>query len=90
MHNVVSILPQEVKAKTIAGVLFGDTKNAQSNSQIENYPVDQVAIWCAENDGVCWGGLQLSAGHFVYMRDNSDIAAFDYLKPKIDKALGKA
>jgi cutinase len=91
MHNVISLLPSAVKTKVIAGVLFGDTKNQQSNSQISNYPVDQVAIWCAENDGVCWGRLALTAGHFVYMRDNTDISAFNYLKAKIEKALaGKA
>jgi cutinase len=87
MHNVVAALPQEIKDKTVGGILFGDTKNEQSNATIEGYPKDRLSSFCEEEDGVCWGELRLSAGHFAYIINGDVKKAADFLIGKLDKAL---
>ena len=62
MHSAVGALPEDVKKATIAGVLFGSTKNKQENAQIKNYPKEQVASYCVPDDGVCWGKLDVTGG----------------------------
>src|ERR1700744_131962 len=88
MHNAVSTLPANVKAKLVAGVMFGDTRNKQDRGQIPNFPKDKVRIYCASSDGVCGGALNVTAGHFSYVRDGTGPKAIAFLKGKID-ALGK-
>jgi cutinase len=62
MHSAVAALPDEVKKATIGGVLFGSTKNKQEDAKIRDYPKDQVMSFCVEDDGVCWGRLDVTAG----------------------------
>jgi hypothetical protein len=62
MHSTVGALPEDVKKATIAGVLFGSTKNKQDEAQIRNYPKDQVVSYCTQDDGVCWGRLEVTGG----------------------------
>jgi cutinase len=88
MHNAVSSLPDNVKAKVIAGTLFGDTRNKQDNGQIRNYPKDQVMIFCAKDDGVCDGTLRVTAGHIVYLSNNDVDTAIKFLQSKVNAALG--
>jgi cutinase len=83
MHATVSKLPANVKSKAAAGVLFGDTKNKQSGGYIANYPKDKVKILCAKEDGVCWGTLDVSRGHLVYITDGSAKKATDFLIDKL-------
>ena len=64
MHSAVGALPDDVKKATIAGVLFGSTKNKQDEGAIRNYPKDQVVSYCVEDDGVCWGRLDVTGGEF--------------------------
>jgi cutinase len=91
MHNAVAGLPEAVKAKTVGGVLFGDTKNEQSSATIEGYPKEALASFCNEDDGVCWGELLLSGGHFSYVSNGDVQKAAEFLAGRIDKALaGKA
>jgi Cutinase len=90
MHATVSKLPANVKAKTVGGVLFGDTRNKQSGGFIANYPKDQVTILCAKDDGVCWGQLNVNAGHLSYIRDNSATKATAFLISKLNGSSGGA
>src|SRR5205085_10895174 len=87
MHNAVSSLPANVKNKLVAGVMFGDTRNKQDRGQIPNFPRDKVTIYCAKNDGVCGGGLNVNAGHFAYMGNGDGPKAIAFLKSKIDAQL---
>jgi cutinase len=88
MHNTISGLPATLKSKVVAGVLFGDTKNSQDGGKVPNYPKDQVEIFCAKADGVCWGSLNVTNGHFVYTTNGDADKAMSFLKGKIDRALG--
>lgn len=93
MMNAVKGLPAPIKAKTVAGVFFGYTKNGQTKGSIDGYPKDQLKVFCAEtspgkySDGVCGGGLNVNAGHFVYMGNGDGAKAVAFLKSKIDPAL---
>lgn len=60
--NVVSQLEPEIKDKTKGVVLFGYTKNAQTNGQIPNYPPEQTKVYCSQSDGVCSGSLAVTPG----------------------------
>jgi hypothetical protein len=64
MHSAVATLPDEVKKATIGGVLFGSTKNKQEDAKIRDYPKNQVMSFCVEDDGVCWGRLEVTGGEF--------------------------
>jgi cutinase len=68
-------------------VLYGDTKNKQSNGQIEGFPKDKLLSLCEKDDGVCWGGLSVTAGHLVYTTNGDQARSAQWLKGKIDAAL---
>jgi len=90
MHNSVKALPETLKKKVIAGVLFGDTRNQQDKNQIPNYPKDQVMIFCDKEDGVCGGQLNVTKAHMVYMVNDDGPKAIAFLKGKIDAVLKSA
>jgi hypothetical protein len=79
MHNTIEQLPAPIKAKTVGGVLFGDTKNEQSGASIEGYPNDQLATYCVQDDGVCWGELRVTAGHMAYLTNGDVQKAINFL-----------
>jgi len=95
MMNAVKGLPENIKKKTVGGVLFGYTKNKQMNGAIPNYPKDQLTVYCdptspgssSFSDGVCGGQLNVNAGHFSYMANGDGPKAIAFLKSKIDPAL---
>jgi cutinase len=87
MHNAVSGLSAAVKKKIVAGVLFGDTRNAQDKGQVPNYPKDQVMIFCYQDDGVCGGKLQVTQAHMAYRQKQEGPKAVAFLKGKIDPVL---
>jgi cutinase len=87
MHNAVSTLPANIKNKLVAGVMFGDTPNKQDRGQIPNFPKDKVTIFCASNDGVCKGGMNVTGGHFAYITNGDGPKAIAFLKGKIDARL---
>jgi cutinase len=87
MHNVISSLNPKIKEKVIAGVLWGDTKNKQSNGQIDGYSKDQTLILCTPDDGVCWGRLEVTAGHLAYLKNGDEERSVKWLKGKIDAAV---
>ena len=89
LHAVGETIKPATKARTVGGVLFGYTKNKQTGGTIKGYPKDQVKVFCDKNDGVCGGGLNVNAGHFVYPNNGDGDKAFQFLKSKIDPALAK-
>lgn len=87
MHATVGKLPKELQDRIAVGVLFGDTRNKQDKSQVPGFPKEKVEVYCATNDGVCGGLLNVNAGHFVYTIDGSGEKAIKFLKDKLDAAL---
>lgn len=84
MMNAVSKLPPALQSKVVGTVLFGYTKNGQQKGGIPNYPQSRVRVYCSQNDGVCFGRLSVTAGHFSYMRDGSGPKAIEFLSSQID------
>jgi len=72
MHYAVPKLSPKVQSQIVAGVLFGDTRNKQSKASITGFPSEKLRTFCAKNDGVCNGGLNVNAGHVAY-RDIGDV-----------------
>jgi cutinase len=86
MNSAVSTLDKTTQGRIAGVVLFGYTKNKQNGGKIQNFPGDRVMTFCDKSDGVCGGGLSVTAGHFVYVR-NGDIAkAAEYLAGNLRKA----
>jgi cutinase len=79
MMNAISKSPPEVRNKVRGVVFFGYTKNGQQKSSIPNYPKDRVKVFCTQSDGVCWGKLSVTAGHFAYMGNGSGPQAVSFL-----------
>ncbi|KAI7285792.1 hypothetical protein KC345_g1572 [Hortaea werneckii] len=84
MNGAIKDLDAEVQDQIAGVVLFGYTKNAQNDGQIENFPADKVKVYCAATDGVCGGALVVTAGHFTYTDDVSP--ASDFLQQKVQSA----
>jgi cutinase len=71
MMNAVKESPKNVQDRIVGVVLFGYTKNKQTNSGIPGYPKNRVAVYCSKGDGVCKGTLSVTGGHFSYMADGT-------------------
>ncbi|KAI6801985.1 hypothetical protein KC363_g3281 [Hortaea werneckii] len=84
MNGAIKDLDAEVQDQIAGVVLFGYTKNAQNDGEIENFPADKVKVYCAATDGVCGGALLVTAGHFTYTDDVSP--ASDFLQQKVQSA----
>jgi cutinase len=82
----VKRLSTAVKNKVAGVVLYGNTRNAQENGKIPNFPSEKALTFCNISDGVCGGGLVVTAGHLTYTRDVPD--AVDYLEERISAAGG--
>ena|ERR1700760_1899312 len=87
MHNAIPTLSPQIRDSITAGVLFGDTKYKQSGGKIPNWPSDKLKIFCAKDDGVCDGGLNVNAGHVSYLASGDVERAVQFLTEKIDAAL---
>jgi cutinase len=87
MHQVIPLLPPEVKNQIAGGVLWGDTKNKQTNGQIEGLPKEKLMILCTPDDGVCWGSLGVTVGHIAYVNNGDQEISARWFKQKIDAAL---
>jgi cutinase len=90
MHGTVGKLPAAIKDRIAVGVLFGDTRNKQDKNQVPDFPKEKTEIYCTKEDGVCWGSLNVTAGHFVYTVNGDGDKAIRFLKEKIDAALAKS
>ncbi|GAB1738082.1 hypothetical protein NU219Hw_g2619t1 [Hortaea werneckii] len=84
MNGAIKELDAEVQNQIAGVVLFGYTKNAQNDGEIENFPADKVKVYCAATDGVCGGALVVTAGHFTYTDDVSP--ASDFLQQRVQSA----
>jgi cutinase len=89
MNAVGKTIPASTKDKVAGGVLFGYTKNKQTGGTIKGYPKSQLIVFCDKNDGVCDGGLNVNAGHFVYPNNGDGDKAYQFLKGHIDSKLKK-
>src|ERR1700761_6568818 len=89
MHNAIPLLPADIRQSITAGVLFGDTKNKQSGGKISDWPEEKLKIYCAKDDGVCWGDLQVNAGHVSYLTRGDVKKAVTWVGEKIDAARAK-
>lgn len=87
MHNVVAGLSENVKKQLAAVILFGDTKNIQSNATLTGYPKEKSISLCTKDDGVCWGELKVTAGHLAYLTNGDEQKAINFAALKIDEAL---
>jgi cutinase len=87
MHNVIPSLPPAIRSQIIGGVLFGDTKNKQNGATIRDFPKEKLLSICAQDDGVCWGGLNVTNGHLVYTQNGDVDKAIAFLSSKIDLVL---
>ncbi|KAF1808914.1 putative cutinase 3 [Eremomyces bilateralis CBS 781.70] len=83
MHGAVSRLSSAIKAKTVGGVLYGDTRNFEEGGAIDNYPRNDVLIICRLDDGVCGIGLVVTAGHLLYTTDGSVTRGVSFLAGKV-------
>lgn len=88
MHNAIPALASEVRDGYTAGVLFGDTKNVQLKGAIKDWPTEKLKSFCHKEDGVCWGGLGVNAGHVSYLSSGDIQSAIQWFEEKIDAALG--
>ncbi|KAI7237760.1 hypothetical protein KC330_g3009 [Hortaea werneckii] len=77
-------LSTTIKNQIAGVVLYGNTRNAQENGKIPNFPNDRVETICALTDGVCYGTLTVTAGHLSYGDDVGD--AVDFLSGRIGDA----
>ena len=85
MHNAIPLLSAEVKKQLIAGVLFGDTRNKQTNASIQGFPKEDLLVVCTKDDGVCWGRTPTN-GHLVYTQNGDVDRAANFLGQKIEAA----
>jgi cutinase len=86
MHNVIPSLPNDIKSKIVAGVLFGDTRYKNEPS-IPEYPADRVRIFCEVGDVICEGQLYVGKQHFMYKANGYPERAVDFITSQI-QALG--
>jgi cutinase len=66
MHTAIPKLAPQVQNQIAAVVLFGDTKNKQSNHMIKGFPTDKLEIFCNAGDKVCFGSLTITEAHRQY------------------------
>jgi cutinase len=79
-------LSTAVQNKIAGVVLYGNTRNAQEGGKIPNFPAAKALTFCNLSDGVCGGGLVVTAGHLTYQVDVPE--AVDYLEGRITAAGG--
>ncbi|KAF2430216.1 cutinase, partial [Tothia fuscella] len=79
MHNAIPLLAPELQSKLVAGVLFVDTQNKQSKASIKGFPAAKLKTFCATDDGVCGGYLNVNAGHVSYGEKGDTEKAAEWL-----------
>jgi cutinase len=82
MHAAIPLLPPQIQSQLIAGVLFGDTQNKQSKASIKGFPSTKLKTFCAKDDGVCNGSLNVNAGHVSYREKGDTEKAAEWLAVK--------
>lgn len=55
---------------------------------INGFPKEKVLILCTPDDGVCWGRLDVTAGHLAYTHNGDEARSVAWLKGRIEGMLG--
>jgi len=85
MHGAVAKLSEDVKAKVVGGVLFGDSLNRRTGGSITAFQKDRILEICASGDGVCAPGSSgIGSSHLSYSRNGSPEQAAAFLVGKIN------
>lgn len=84
MTASVKRLSDAVKSQVAGVVLYGNTRNRQEGGKIPSFPAEKVTTYCNVSDGVCGGGLVVTAGHLTYTRDVPK--AVQFLQQRISAA----
>jgi len=87
MHNIIPPLPEPIKKQLAAVILFGDTRNAQTNATIAGVPKENLISFCVGGDEVCWGKLVVKPAHLDYLKNGDVKRAIDFAIVKVDAAL---
>jgi cutinase len=66
MHRAIEGLAEPIKSKIAAILLYGDTQYPQDGNKIKGFPPEKVKVICKSDDGVCVGGITVTAGHLSY------------------------
>ena len=69
-------LPDGVRARVGAVVLFGYTQNEQLDGGVPGVAAGRVKVYCNFGDLVCRGSLVLTAAHFTYASSVSAAVLF--------------
>jgi len=81
MHRAIEGLDEGTKSKIAGMLLYGDTQYPQDKESIKGFPKDKVKVICKSDDGVCVGGITVTAGHLSY--SNKAKEGVDWLVGKI-------
>jgi cutinase len=88
MHRAIEKLPEDVKARIAAILLYGDTQYPVDGPRIKGFPPDKVKTICKPDDGVCKGMITVSAGHMSYSAKAAEGASWVVQKVKAAKKGG--
>jgi cutinase len=66
MHRAIEKLPENIKERITAILLYGDTQFPVDGPRIKGFPPEKVHTICKPDDGVCKGMITVSAGHLSY------------------------
>lgn len=78
--RTVERLPQNIKDRIDAVVLFGYTLNQQLNGGIPGFPADKTLVICNFGDLVCHGTLTIMPAHLAYGPKVDDAVSYIYNK----------
>jgi cutinase len=88
MHRAIEKLPEDVKARIAAIILYGDTQYPVDGPRIKGFPADKVKTICKPDDGVCKGMITVSAGHMSYSAKAAEGASWVVQKVKAARKKG--
>jgi cutinase len=88
MHRAIEKLPEDVKARIAAIILYGDTQYPVDGPRIKGFPPEKVKTICKPDDGVCKGMITVSAGHLSYSKKAAEGAQWVVQRVKSFKKSG--
>ena len=84
--GAVPSLPESSKRNIVGIVMFGSTRTDEEEGLVPNYPAANTLNICAEDDGICDGGVDVTPGHLEYLDDVP--TAVTFLRGRISAAGG--
>lgn len=82
MHRAIEGLSSSAKSRISAILLYGDTQFPKDGPKIKGFPTDKVKVICKPDDGVCKGGITVTAGHMSYNAKAAEGASWVVQKVK--------